>query len=404
MSERAEIISRAKRIVVKLGTATLMNDDGDIALSRFYGFVEQLVRLKKNGREVLLVTSGAVGLGRKTMQAVLDPRDNQALPIKQACAAIGQGRLMSLYCDAFERLGVVAAQVLLTESDFTNRKRYLNLRTTLNKLIELGALPIINENDTVSTDELEMLKNAPDLKVNFGDNDKLSALVASKIEADLLIILTDVDGIYDADPTVNNQARLYAKLDAGGAEIEELLKDNVKAAGAAPASGTKKPGRGGIKTKLSAARVAASTGCATIIACGKQPDILDRLLADQEKILGTLIMPNRSLKGKARWIAFATTTRAVVVINAGARAALTQGKKSLLPAGVIEVRGDFDRGDVVVVHDQDGVEIGRGMVNYSSDEARKISGKHSDEIAHLVVDHHYDALITRDNFVSLGDK
>ena len=138
MSERAEVISKAKRIVVKLGTATLMNDDGDIALSRFFGFVEQLVRLKKSGKEVLLVTSGAVGLGRKTLQNVLDPRDSQALPIKQACAAIGQGRLMSLYCDAFERLGVVAAQVLLTESDFTNRRRYLNLRTTLNKLIEIG--------------------------------------------------------------------------------------------------------------------------------------------------------------------------------------------------------------------------------------------------------------------------
>ena len=406
MSERAEVISKAKRIVVKLGTATLMNDDGDIALSRFFGFVEQLVRLKKSGKEVLLVTSGAVGLGRKTLQNVLDPRDSQALPIKQACAAIGQGRLMSLYCDAFERLGVVAAQVLLTESDFTNRRRYLNLRTTLNKLIELGALPIINENDTVSTDELEMLKNAPDLKVNFGDNDKLSALVASKIEADLLIILTDVDGIYDADPTLPGAgAKLYARLDAGGTEIDDLLRDSIETSSSL-ISGVKKPGRGGIKTKLSAARVAASTGCATIIACGKQIDILDRLLSQQEQYnLGTLIMPNRSLKGKARWIAFATTTRAVLVVNAGARSALVEGKKSLLPAGVIEVRGDFDRGDVVVVHDQNGVEIGRGMVNYSSDEARKISGKHSDEIALYVADHHYDALITRDNFVSfLGEK
>ncbi len=195
--DRKELFNNANRIVIKLGTAVLMRDEGGIALSRFYSFVEGIASLIKSGKEVLLVTSGAVGLGSRALKLTAKPK---LLPLKQACAAIGQGRLMGLYNDAFEKSDVVAAQVLLTEEDFSNRHRYLNLRSTISQLLELKVLPIINENDTVSTAELETLKSEVDIKVNFGDNDKLSALVASKMDADLLIILTDVEGLYSADP------------------------------------------------------------------------------------------------------------------------------------------------------------------------------------------------------------
>jgi glutamate 5-kinase len=384
---RKKLIDKASRVVVKLGTATLMNEEGDIALSRFYGFVEELASLKKSGREVILVTSGAVGLGRKALKLVGKPK---TLPLKQACAAVGQGRLMSLYCDAFERLDVVAAQVLLSEADFTNRRRYLNLRSTINKLLELGVLPVINENDTVSTDELEMLKNVPELRINFGDNDKLSALVASKVDADLLVILTDVDGIYTCDPSLS-EARLIDFIDSFSPEIEALGNSS------AGLLDEQKVGRGGIATKLTAAKIAAQTGCATVIAGGKQERVLTRIVAGEA--LGTFVVPQKNLKGKQRWIAFATTLKASLVINDGAKEALISRKKSLLPKGVLEVRGDFERGDVVAILDTAGLEVARGMVNYASVEARKISGKHSDEIDNLLDSGHYDALITRDNIV-----
>src|ERR1043166_1106469 len=195
--EREDLIRSVHRIVIKLGTAVLTRDDGGVPLSRFYGLVEDIAALKRNGREILLVSSGAVGLGQTQLGVT---RANDSLPLKQACAAVGQGKLMALYSDAFEREGITTAQVLLTEEDFSNRKRYLNLRTTIGKLLELGALPIINENDTVSTVELEPFDGEVQRRVNFGDNDKLSALVASKIEADLLVILTDVEGLYSSDP------------------------------------------------------------------------------------------------------------------------------------------------------------------------------------------------------------
>src|SRR5438270_5215746 len=249
-SERRRIIDEARRVVIKLGTAVLMREDGGPALSRFYSFIEAIADLKRAGREVLLVSSGAVGLGAQQLSL---PRKPQLLPLKQACAAVGQGRLMALYAEGFDRLGVTTAQVLLTEEDFSNRQRYLNLRGTLGKLLELGALPIINENDTVATAELESEDAAPQVRVNFGDNDKLSALVASKTEADLLVILTDVDGLYTAEPS-SNEARLIPFV----AEITQKVEDLAR--GPLPSS---KVGRGGIRTKIQAARIDARSGCAT---------------------------------------------------------------------------------------------------------------------------------------------
>lgn len=388
--KNANLVKNAKRIVIKLGTAVLMKDEGEgeggIALSRFYHFVESIAALMKSGKEVLLVTSGAVGLGVRTLKLPAKPKE---LPLKQACAAVGQGRLMSLYNDAFEKTDVIAAQVLLTEEDFSNRHRYLNLRSTITELLSLGVLPVINENDTVSTAEIETFKADHEVKVNFGDNDKLSALVASKMDADLLLILTDVEGLYTADPRSGPDAKFISLVESITPEIEQLGESKVDAA---------KPGRGGIKTKIAAAKVATQSGCAAIIAGGKNEGIIKRIFAGEA--VGTLFLPGKGLSGKQRWIAFATTVKASLVVNPGARQALIERKASLLPAGVIDVRGAFERGDVISVEDEGGKEFARGIVNYSSEEAKQVSGHHSEKLSGLV-NKNYDALITRDNIVFL---
>jgi glutamate 5-kinase len=275
---RAAFVSGATRIVIKLGTAVMMADAGGIALGRLYSFVESIAALRKSGREVLLVSSGAVGLGAQRLGLLGGP---ELLPLKQACAAVGQSRLMSLYSDAFERLGLTAAQLLLTEEDFSNRTRYLNLRGTITNLLELGVIPVINENDTVSTAEIEAEAAPAYKKINFGDNDKLSALVASKIEADLLLILTDVDGIYNADPDASQGAELISVVEEVTTDIESLA-DESRTHGPTPSGprGKTAAGRGGIKTKIEAARIATHSGCATIVASGKLPGVIDRLLAD----------------------------------------------------------------------------------------------------------------------------
>src|SRR5262245_13472806 len=398
--DRAALISSASRLVVKLGTAVMMSEGGGIALSRVYSFVESIAALRKSGREVLLVSSGAVGLGAQRLG--LD-RGPESLPLKQACAAVGQSRLMSLYSDAFERLGLAAAQLLLTEDDFSNRTRYLNLRSTITNLLQLDVIPVINENDTVSTAELEPESSTAFKRMSFGDNDKLSALVAGKMEADLLLILTDVEGLYNADPETSPDAQLISVVEEITPEIESLAFQPGSPAGQiAGASGAnRKPGlgRGGIKTKIEAARIATHSGCATIVASGKLPSVIDRVIACEE--IGTLFLPRKGLSGKRRWIAFATSVKAALVVNEGARSALVERKASLLGAGVVEVRGEFERGDVVSILDEQGREFARGIANYSGLETRKIIGLHSNKIDELIQDRNYDALITRDNIAFL---
>lgn len=384
-TERGPIVASARRIVLKLGTAVVTRDDGGIALSRFYGFVEAIARLRAEGREMIVVSSGAIGLGSARLGV---PRSGQPLPVKQACAAVGQGRLMALYADAFDRMGIPAAQVLLTEEDFSNRRRYLNLRGTIATLVEHGAVPIINENDTVSTAELEALDPTSTRRVNFGDNDKLSALVASKMEADLLVILTDVEGLCTGDPSGSHGAELIPL-------VPEITPEIAALAGGA------RVGRGGMRTKLDAARIATRSGCATIIASGRQPNVVERVLRAEP--LGTLFLPQPGLSGKRRWIAFATTVDAALVVNAGARAALVDRKASLLPAGIVAVRGSFKRGDVVSILDEAGAEIARGIANYSSEETASISGLPSARIGELIANPSYDAVITRDNIAFLED-
>jgi glutamate 5-kinase len=389
-NERQRITSEASRIVIKLGTAVLMSDEGaGIASDRFREIVGSIAELKRSGREVLLVSSGAIGLGAERLGLHRRP---QLVSLKQACAAVGQGRLMSLYSDAFDGFGISIAQLLLTEEDFSNRKRYLNLRSTITNLLDLGVLPIINENDTVSTAEIEDTEAASYAKVNFGDNDKLSALVASKMEADLLVLLTDVAGLHTGNPIDSIDARLIPLVERITPEIEELATDRKAS----------RFGRGGMRTKLEAARIAAQSACAVIITSGKVPGVIDRIFAGED--LGTLFIPNEALPGKRRWIAFATTVTAAVVVNDGALKALVEGKASLLPAGVLEVRGEFERGDAVSILDEQQREFARGIVNYSGDEARRITGKRSNEIDGLVENRNYDALVTRDNIAFIDKR
>ncbi|MCW5824569.1 MAG: glutamate 5-kinase [Cyanobacteria bacterium TGS_CYA1] len=393
--DRKNILENSKRVVVKLGTAVLMAEEGGLAMSRFYSFVEGLSRLKKSGRDVLLVTSGAIGLGKQKLGLTSTPK---LLPQKQACAAVGQGRLMALYSEAFERQGLVAAQILLTEEDISSRKRYLNLRSTIFELLSMGVIPVINENDTVSTAELEPIKDGAEVKVNFGDNDKLSALVASKIDADLLMILTDVEGLFTADPSTNKDAKLISVVEKFTAEIDDLAEEKQTA-------NKSKPGRGGIKSKLAAAKIATQSGCNVIIAGGKIPDVIDQIF--QNKDLGTMFLSGadgshkQKSNSKSRWIAFATTVKASLVVNQGAKDALQKRKASLLPAGIVNVLGSFERGDVVSITDETGAEFARGMVNYSSKEAQKLVGMHSDKIDTVIENRNYDAMVTRDNLAFL---
>lgn len=380
--DRQEFI-KAKRIVVKIGTNVLRNDDGYVSLPRVYSFIEDMASLVRSGKEVILITSGAVGLGKKR----LNLQDTQGTALKQACAAIGQGKLMALYENGFETYGLVAAQILLTEDDFSVRERYLSLRTTLNKLLELGAVPVINQNDTVSTRDVSLKDGIEDMQVCFSDNDKLSALVASELDADLLIILSDIAGLYSDNPKTNKDAYLI--------KCVEKVDDEILAL----ASGVSNGGRGGMETKLKAARQVTRFGGKVLIACGKEPYIIRRIFEGED--LGTMFLPeNRSMSDKRRWIGYATNIIGKIVVNDGAKTALLT-EKSLLPIGVIDVINTFQKGDVISILDENKNEFARGIVNYDSNACKKVIGYHSDNIAEILGFKNYDAIITRDNITLL---
>ena len=372
----------AKRIVIKLGTNVLRNDDGEASLPRLYSYIEDISKLVKQGKEVILVTSGAVGLGRKK----LGVEKSDDIVLKQACAAIGQSKLMSIYEDGFEAYGVNTAQVLLIEDDFAQRKRYLNLRNTLNRLLELGAVPVINQNDTVSTLELETLYK--DAHVCFSDNDKLSALVASELDADLLIILSDVNGLYDSNPKTNPDAKIIKEVQDVTDEILEL------------ASSVSDGGRGGMKTKLEAAKQVTRFGGKVLIANGKLPRVINEIFNAND--VGTMFLPtDESLSGKKRWIGYATNIIGKIVVNEGAKKAVLEKDSSLLPIGVTQVINDFKKGEVISILDENNQEFARGMVNYNSEACSKILGCHSDEILKILGYKNYDAIVTRDNITIL---
>lgn len=376
-----EKLINATRIVFKFGTNVLRNDDKEISLSRIYTFIEDIAKLKSLGKEVIIVTSGAVGLGAKK----LNVDSNESMSVKQACAAVGQSRLMCIYEDGFDKYGYTTAQILLTEEDFTQRIKYLSLHDTLNTLISLGAIPVINQNDTVSTEELAFYKDA--FQVSFSDNDKLSALVASELDADLLVILSDIDGLFDDNPKENPNAQ---KIDI----VQEVTEEFQSFAQNASSGG-----RGGMKTKLEAMKVVTRSGGMGVIANGKEPHIIKRLFDKEE--LGTIFLSSENLANKKRWIAYATNIQARITVNNGAKDALIEKNTSLLPIGVLNIEGDCQKGDIVSIIDANGVEFARGMVNYNCSDCKKIIGHHSDEILDILGYKNYDAIITRDNIAIL---
>ena len=371
-----------KRIVIKLGTNVLRNEDGEVAISRIYSFIEDMAKLVKQGKEVILVTSGAVGLGKKKLNLDSTAEDG----VKQACAAVGQSRLMSFYENGFGIYDIPIAQILLTEDDFSLRYRYLSLRTTLNKILEFGVVPIINQNDTVSTIKMNAMLSG--MKVCFSDNDKLSALVASELDADLLILLSDINGLYNSNPKENPDAELIP--------VVENVTDEIMSLGSDASEG----GRGGMKTKLEAAKLVTRFGGRVLIANGKIPYVISKIF-DREDI-GTIFLPTKeNLPDKKRWIGYATNIRGQLIVNEGAKKAVLEQCSSLLPIGIVNVINDFRQGEVVSICDENNVEFARGMVNYSSEECRKIVGAHSNNIENILGYKNYDAVITRDNITGL---
>ena len=375
-----DLIKKAKRIVIKFGTNALSTESGDLALSRLYSFMEDIAALRAQGKEIMVVTSGAVGMGKRRLGLTSAP---DVVSLKQACAAVGQISLMKFYEDGFKQLGLVAAQVLLTEDD---RSRYLSLRDTLNRLLELGCIPVINQNDTVSTNEIRGYKEKG-IKVCFGDNDKLSALVASGMDADLLCIMSDVEGLFNGDPRKDKNAKLIDVVKGVTPEIESL--------GFCASS----RGRGGMKTKLEAAKVVTRSGAAMVIAYGKRPGAVASVFGPDFK--GTLFLPVEDLPGKKLWLAYATNVSGGVTVNAGAKKAVCEKGSSLLPAGIVAVGGEFEAGDAISILDEKGVEFARGLANYSDKECRKIAGCRSEEIAKKIGYKNYDEAVHRDNIVLL---
>jgi len=315
-----------------------------------------LSELKKSGRQVVLVSSGAVGLGAGRLG--LHSSRLRDLVVRQACAAVGQSLLMQAYEQLFSAHDVRIAQVLLTEDDFTDWKRYTNLRRTMERLLKLGVLPIVNENDTVSTAELEYV--ASDTERVFGDNDRLGALVMSRLESDALILLTNVEGLLQHAPTGEIGSAVEASRPVA---LVQEIGDELKAAAAGPSGG----GRGGMLTKLEAAQIAMQAGGVAVIANGMRPGVLDQIFAGEQ--IGTTFMSASRMAGKRRWITYAAGVRGRVIVNEGAREAIVGGKASLLCSGVVRVEQQFDPQDVVSIADCQGREFARGIVNCASNEA-----------------------------------
>lgn len=378
-----------RSVVVKVGTNVLSRPAGDLALARIHALVEEIADLKHSGYRVILVSSGAVSMGMHRLRRTERP---EFLVDKQALAAIGQIRLMAVYQQAFAHHEIPAAQVLLTEDDFTSRQRYLNLRNTMGRLLEWGAIPIVNENDTVSTTEIEEARPGPAGGTSvapvsaggvFGDNDALSSLVASKLGADLLVVLSDVEGLYRGGPPP-----------AGSAEKPIPTVEEITPEIEAWASGGNARGRGGMASKLQAIRRAVQSGTTAVIASGNRSGILGAVLRGEE--IGTLFLPRQRLGSRKRWIAFANPVTGSIAVNDGARDALVGGRKSLLFAGVVAITGTFRRGDVVSITTATGEEFARGITNYSAEEALPLLGKHSTEVAHLAGRNHPE-FVHRDN-------
>lgn len=365
---RQQYLAAVRSVVVKLGTQLLSDPAGQLDAGRFANFARQVAPLRERGFRVTIVSSGAVGAGRRELKLDKRPTD---LPRLQAVAAVGQRRLMDAWADAFEPFGLPVAQILLTREDIDDRTRFLNLRNTIHAVHEYGAVPIINENDTISTDEL--------VKISFGDNDILAALVTHALRADLLVLLSVVDGILDAE---GNPQRLVQSV-AGAVALLRAEKSPL--------------GKGGMSSKLEAARMVTESGEAMVVADGRMDDVLVRLLAGEE--LGTLFVPaGKKRPGRSRWIS-SVRPCGTIIVDDGATKALIEKNSSLLPAGVVRVEGDFAQGDVIAIHGPGGEAIARGLTNYAADDVNRIRGKKTQDVRALLGDGAYDEVVHRDNLV-----
>ena len=368
-----EQLGAAQRWVIKIGSAMITNDGQGLDNFSIDAWVAQMAELHQAGREVLLVTSGAVAEGMRRLGWARRPT---VLADLQAAAAVGQMGLVQAWESAFERHGIQTAQILLTHEDASDRQRYLNIRNTLRTLLRLRVVPVINENDTVAFEE-----------IRFGDNDTLGALVANLVEAELYVILTDQQGLYDKNPREFPDARLIHEGRAGDAALEAMA-----------GGGTGSLGSGGMMTKLHAATRAARSGAFTLLALGREPEVLRRVAAGAE--LGTLLRPSQSpLAARKQWLAVQLQVRGRLHLDAGAVRALRVAGKSLLPVGVTAVEGKFNRGDLVACLDPNGTEVARGLVNYDTEDALSLIGKTTHRIEALLGHVDDPELIHRDNLV-----
>ncbi len=381
-----ERLARSSRIVIKVGTQVVTHEGG-FALGRISSILEDIATLRAAGREVMLVSSGAVGLGARALDR---PRPT-SLGMRQAFAAVGQGRLTGLYDQLFGAMGIKSAQVLLSQDDLGDPDRALCLRTTLLRLLELQVVPILNENDSVSVRELTQhpSPSGPDAPLSFGDNDGLSAHVASALGADLLVILTDVDGMYTRNPSEDLSASKISQIE----EIDASL--------IARCSGGSAGGTGGMASKLKAAATATARGVDVIIASGMEPGTVGSIIRGDD--VGTWIVTPSPASDRRRRIVLGGEADGVIVINDGAIEALERNKASLLPVGVVSVEGEFSQGSLVELRDSHGRVRGRGLTNYDGDACRRIAGLQSEDITACLGWKGYDALITRDNLV-MGER
>jgi glutamate 5-kinase len=379
---RQEIAARARTVVVKVGTRVLANEDGTLDQTRVTAIAEQLVRLMEENRHVVLVSSGAVAAGIGRLRLGQRPSDLGQL---QAVAAIGQSRLIESYNRALEAYGRHAAQILLTADDLNDRMRYLNVRNTLLALFQYGALPIINENDTVRVDELQR---------NVGDNDRLAAMVTNLLRAPLLILLSDVDGLYDRHPS-DPQAAVISRVKQLDAALKNFQQQSLVTGRGNQLS------RGGMSSKLEAAKLAVSAGESVVIANGRRVSVITDIMLGED--VGTLFTAQGpTVASRKRWIGLTAQPYGRLILDAGAQRAIGQNGRSLLAIGVHRVEGNFQKGDVISLCGDDGLEFARGLINYSSEELRRIAGKASEEIVAILGHCPYDEVVHRDNLVILS--
>jgi glutamate 5-kinase len=367
---RKKLFSDVEKVVVKIGTSSISNDDGTLNHDLMDRISYQVSELHDMGKEVIIVSSGSIGVGVGQLNLGSKPRE---IPVRQAAAAVGQSVLMQEWIKTFQKYNLNVAQILITYESFSNRLTYLNLRNSISTLLNYGVIPIINENDSTSVHEIE---------ATFGDNDKLSAMVASKMEADLLIMLSDIDGLYDKNPKRNHNARLMKTVEAITPEIESYGGDP-----------TSLKGVGGMRTKIEAAKICSMSGCYMVIANSSIDYVVSRVFNGEE--IGTLFLANQDVhKNRIRWIILAKSS-GTIDIDSGAKKAI-ENHMSLLPSGVVDVTGEFDRGDIVELK-CDGDVFAKGITDYTSDELKQIKGKHTDLIADILGYKNYDHVIKKEN-------